>query len=136
MSQIAKDQFWAIVDKPLNPANPGKKQYRGSHVAVNDPGGTNPKTGLHMKAVCKSADPDGAGVYSVIHNEVYAAEKVVAITNAIGKSHPGNPEIIGPFDSYKAALDAKEARRPKTDKEKIVAMEAELKKLRAEKLVK
>jgi hypothetical protein len=126
MSQIAKDQFWAIVDKKLNPLNPSKKQYRGSHVAVNDPNGTDKVTGLYMKAVCKSADPDSKGIYTVIRNELYAKEKVIAITNAIGKPHPGNPEIIGPYDSYKEALAAQEAKRPKTDKEIIALQAAEI----------
>ncbi len=124
MSEKRYRYFPVILDssKPL---------YRETKIYVNARGGVDPATGIPFEARCLGMEPDGAGMYVVDMESMYAKEKLTVLSRCVEKGDP----IIGPFDSREKAIIEQAKCRVLTIEEKLAqaearaeAAEAELKK--------
>lgn len=105
--------------------NPEKARFCKRYPYVNKREWTDP-SGVYSPNVCKSAEPDANGIYTVDLEAEYAKEKLARLNRVVSKSVD---PVIGPFDSVQEAVIAERKLRPLSDKEKLAQADANLKEL-------
>lgn len=133
MTAKTKDQFFVVVDEYEDHPETGELMLkrplmRPIFPCVNKR--AYEKDGVYHPAVKRSMIAQSwHGVYTVLGNDEYNAEKMAVMTEVV-KDHP--KKIIGPYDSIEDAIQAKHAERTQTPREKVGSLSIENKELNTE----
>lgn len=118
-NETQKSTFFAVVDEMLEVPETGELKikdpiYRDHVFYVNSPGFTGPD-GITHRASAKKLVPDSQmGIYEILMKDPDAKKAIAVMTEMV--KDPTNP-IIGPFNSYGDALQAKNDKRKRCPSE-------------------